>query len=187
MGVFDLAPSARPPTPDEASRALEALLLKHLLKASGAFEGRGEAGSSLRAGLFAEALAQAVADGAPRLVPTLFPPPPASDAVNPAQVLAGPARVTSGFGERPSPFTGLPELHPGVDLAAPFGTAILAAADGVVRFAGERGGHGLAVEIDHGAGETTLYGHASELLVAGLFVGVGDDRLRRVRYRAEVG
>jgi murein DD-endopeptidase MepM/ murein hydrolase activator NlpD len=83
--------------------------------------------------------------------------------------------VTSGFVERPSPFTGLPELHPGVDLAAPFGTAILAAADGVVRFAGERGGHGLAVEIDHGAGEITLYGHASELLVAeGQTVRKGD-------------
>ena len=75
-------------------------------------------------------------------------------------------RVTSAFGLRADPFTGAPERHSGVDVAAPAGTAILAPAAGVVRRAGPRGGYGEAVEIDHGNGLTTLYGHASELLVS---------------------
>ncbi len=55
--------------------------------------------------------------------------------------------------------------HEGIDLAAPKGTPIFAAADGEVIKAGWYGGYGLTVEISHGFGYTTLYGHASKLLV----------------------
>jgi murein DD-endopeptidase MepM/ murein hydrolase activator NlpD len=79
---------------------------------------------------------------------------------------ATPARVTSGFGARTDPFTGREAHHHGVDLAQPEGEAVHAVLAGVVRMAGERGGYGQAIEIDHGDGVTTLYAHASELLVA---------------------
>lgn len=74
-------------------------------------------------------------------------------------------RVTSPFGMRHDPFDGRLTRHDGVDLAAEEGTAIRAVAGGVVRSSGERGGYGRTVEIDHGNGVTTLYAHASELLV----------------------
>lgn len=65
--------------------------------------------------------------------------------------------------------------HEGIDLAAPKGTPIFAAADGRVIHAGWLGGYGYAVEIDHGFGYTTLYGHASKLLVkVGQHVNRGD-------------
>jgi murein DD-endopeptidase MepM/ murein hydrolase activator NlpD len=90
--------------------------------------------------------------------------PAEPDAGSLALPLAG--RVTSSFGRRADPFTGLPAEHRGVDVAAPEGTPIRAAAGGVVRSAGPRGGYGDAVEIDHGDGTTSLYAHASALLVA---------------------
>ena len=55
--------------------------------------------------------------------------------------------------------------HEGIDISAPFGTPILAAAKGVVTFAGWMAGLGNTVEIDHGFGYVTRYGHASKLLV----------------------
>lgn len=75
-------------------------------------------------------------------------------------------RVSSPFGPRQLPDEDAPRHHAGLDIAAPPGTAIRAAAGGRVVFAGERGGYGNAVIVDHGNGLTTLYGHASELLVA---------------------
>jgi murein DD-endopeptidase MepM/ murein hydrolase activator NlpD len=57
------------------------------------------------------------------------------------------------------------EFHAGVDLRAAAGDPIRAAGEGVVRRAGPRGGYGNAVEVDHGGGVTTLYAHASEVLV----------------------
>jgi murein DD-endopeptidase MepM/ murein hydrolase activator NlpD len=53
--------------------------------------------------------------------------------------------------------------HEGIDVSAPRGTPILAAAKGRVVFAGRRAGYGLVIEIDHGHGYSTLYGHASQL------------------------
>jgi murein DD-endopeptidase MepM/ murein hydrolase activator NlpD len=73
--------------------------------------------------------------------------------------------VTSGFGRRVHPVTGDLRFHTGVDLRAAEGAPIRAAAGGIVRDAGARGGYGKAVEIDHGDGTSTLYAHASELLV----------------------
>lgn len=73
--------------------------------------------------------------------------------------------ITSGFGQRVHPITGDVRFHTGIDLRAPEGAPIRAAAGGVIVDAGRRGGYGNAVEIDHGNGTTTLYAHASAVLV----------------------
>ena len=80
--------------------------------------------------------------------------------------LSGTGTVTSGYGWRADPFDGHLARHAGVDLAGPEGATIRAAGGGVVRRAGYRGAYGNAVEIDHGNGVSTLYAHASALLVA---------------------
>ena len=80
--------------------------------------------------------------------------------------LAGEAPVSSPFGYRLDPFLGRPALHPGVDLLQDFGAEIRATAAGRVVRAGPVGGYGIMVEIDHGNGIATRYGHLSELLVA---------------------
>jgi murein DD-endopeptidase MepM/ murein hydrolase activator NlpD len=71
---------------------------------------------------------------------------------------------TSGFGYRTSPFTGLKELHKGVDIATRKGTPIVATADGVVAFAGSKGMLGKMVALDHGHGMVTRYGHVHKIL-----------------------
>jgi len=73
--------------------------------------------------------------------------------------------VTSGFGYRISPFTGRRDFHAGVDIAAEFGTPIVAPAPGRVIFAGRKGGLGTAVVVDHGFGVRTIYGHLQRILV----------------------
>lgn len=69
--------------------------------------------------------------------------------------------LTSGFGWRRHPVSGARRLHAGVDLAAPSGTPVLAAADGAVVRSGWQGGYGLAVVLDHGHGLVTRYAHLS--------------------------
>jgi len=71
----------------------------------------------------------------------------------------GGVRVTSGFGLRNDPIEGGLRRHDGIDLAARTGTPITAARDGVVRFAGTRGGYGNVVVLDHGDGVETRYAH----------------------------
>ncbi len=89
--------------------------------------------------------------------------------------LAGEASVTSPFGYRIDPFLGRPALHTGVDLLQPYGAEIRATGAGRVVHAGPMGGYGDMVEIDHGAGLTTRYGHMSEILVEeGQTVAAGD-------------
>ena len=80
--------------------------------------------------------------------------------------LIGEAAVSSPFGYRTDPFLGRPELHPGVDLVQDYGSEIHATAGGRVTHAGPMGGYGDMVEIDHGNGLVTRYGHMSEILVA---------------------
>jgi murein DD-endopeptidase MepM/ murein hydrolase activator NlpD len=84
--------------------------------------------------------------------------------------------ITSGFSRsrlHPIHHENLP--HEGIDIAAVKGTPILAAAKGVVTFSGNESGYGLMVEIDHGYGYTTRYGHASQLKVrVGQQVNRGD-------------
>jgi murein DD-endopeptidase MepM/ murein hydrolase activator NlpD len=74
---------------------------------------------------------------------------------------------TSGFGVRSDPFHFAAAMHPGIDLAGAYGTPIYATADGTVLRAGwNNGGYGNLVEIDHGRGITTRYGHMSAILVS---------------------
>ncbi|MDL1967590.1 MAG: peptidoglycan DD-metalloendopeptidase family protein [Deltaproteobacteria bacterium] len=72
--------------------------------------------------------------------------------------------ISSKFGYRTSPFTGLREFHKGLDIAARKGTPILAAADGVVTFAGTNGLMGKLIVIDHGYGMVTRYAHIHKML-----------------------
>ena len=73
--------------------------------------------------------------------------------------------VTSGFGLRKSPFTGLRERHEGWDIAARSGSAIRATADGLAVVVGRELGYGKMIEVDHGYGLMTRYGHNSKNLV----------------------
>lgn len=70
--------------------------------------------------------------------------------------------MSSAFGMRVDPFTGLPQRHAGLDFVAPFGSEVRATGDGTVRVAAPRGAYGLIVEIDHGQGLTTRYAHLSK-------------------------
>ena len=83
--------------------------------------------------------------------------------------------VTSPFGPRTSPFSGIPTFHEGIDIAAQTGTPIIAPADGVVIKAEFSTGYGNMVEISHGYGIKTIFGHNSRLNVkAGQLVRRGD-------------
>ncbi|RMD80599.1 MAG: M23 family metallopeptidase [Gammaproteobacteria bacterium] len=73
--------------------------------------------------------------------------------------------VSSRYGWRTDPFTGLRAFHQGVDVAGRAGEPVRAVADGVVTWAGRRYGYGLLVEIAHGRGYVTRYGHNREVLV----------------------
>ena len=70
--------------------------------------------------------------------------------------------IVSRFGYRVYPWRG---FHTGLDIQAPYGVPIRAAAGGVVSYAGWRNGYGRTVMIDHGYGKETLYGHCSRLIV----------------------
>ncbi len=199
------APAAVDPRLAEASRALEAMLVKQIITTSKAYGGGESAGSGIRADLFADTLASAVAAGgglgiADQLARSLTPGAAPSSAGAPApfpsalahapsgssrqatanalESLAMPVagRVTSGYGTRLDPLTGESSLHAGLDVGAPEGTPIRAPAGGVVLSAGPKGGYGNAVEVDHGNGLVTLYGHAAEVLVSkGEFVQPGQE------------
>lgn len=74
--------------------------------------------------------------------------------------------ITSPFGWRVHPVFGTQKFHTGIDIAADYGDAVVAADSGVVIHADWYGGYGKAVIIDHGNGVQTLYAHNSELLVS---------------------
>lgn len=73
--------------------------------------------------------------------------------------------ITSGFGGRADPFGNGGQFHRGIDFNANHGEPVLSVADGVVSFAGERGGYGLTIEVDHGNGYVTRLAHNSRLSV----------------------
>src|SRR6201998_1857756 len=75
----------------------------------------------------------------------------------------GEVEFTSGFGIRTDPFLGRPAMHTGLDFRAAMGDPVRATANGKVVSAGWAGGYGRMVEIDHGNGLSTRYGHLSEI------------------------
>ena len=82
-------------------------------------------------------------------------------------ILPTPGWLSSSYSEsRMHPIHNRPLPHPGVDISAPTGTSIYAAAKGKDIKAGWIVGYGLTIEIDHGFGYVTLYGHASELVAS---------------------
>lgn len=84
--------------------------------------------------------------------------------------------ITSGFGGRADPFGGGGQYHKGIDFKARVGDPVLAVADGVVSFAGVKGGYGNVVDVDHGNGYVTRYAHNSRLVVkVGDLVRVGHE------------
>ena len=73
--------------------------------------------------------------------------------------------MSSRYGRRVDPITGKRAMHYGVDFAGKFGADVVAVAAGVVVYAGEKSGYGEMVEINHGGGYSTRYGHHKELVV----------------------
>lgn len=77
----------------------------------------------------------------------------------------GYTRISSQFGMRTHPITGVYKLHTGVDISSPMGATFVASNDGIVTKAGFNTAYGNMVIIDHGGGISTLYAHGSEILV----------------------
>jgi murein DD-endopeptidase MepM/ murein hydrolase activator NlpD len=71
--------------------------------------------------------------------------------------------IMSGFGVRIDPFNNRPAMHTGLDFRAEIGDPVLVTANGTVTSAGWSGGYGKMVEVDHGNGFATRYGHMSEI------------------------
>lgn len=83
--------------------------------------------------------------------------------------------ISSDYISRTNPISGRSEFHSGIDIPAPYGTSVLAAADGEVIYSSRRGGYGNTIMIDHGGGIVTLYGHNSSLVASvGQVVKRGD-------------
>ncbi len=76
-----------------------------------------------------------------------------------------PGHVSSGFGYREHPWSGLQKFHFGLDISIPTGTPVRATADGIVSFSGWTEGSGYTVVVEHGHGYTTAYGHHQKNLV----------------------
>ena len=97
--------------------------------------------------------------------------------VQPVQHLS----FTSNFGIRSDPFRGTAAMHAGVDIPGPTGTPIYATADGIVSHAERQGGYGNMIEVNHGKGIATRYGHLSKILVS------ANSRVRRGQMIALMG
>ena len=78
--------------------------------------------------------------------------------------ISGSFRQSSGFGNRSDPFNGKRAFHSGLDFAAPSGTLVLSAGEGIVSFVGTKSGYGKVVEVTHANGLVTRYGHLSAFL-----------------------
>jgi murein DD-endopeptidase MepM/ murein hydrolase activator NlpD len=89
--------------------------------------------------------------------------------------------ISSGFGSRTDPFTGRHASHYGIDFAGGLGSEVISVASGVVSYAGRRSGYGNMVEINHGNGYVTRYGHNRKILVA------AGERVEKGRTIAEMG
>jgi murein DD-endopeptidase MepM/ murein hydrolase activator NlpD len=89
--------------------------------------------------------------------------------------------ISSYFGMRNDPFTGKRAMHKGMDFAGKEGSEVVAVAAGVVTWAGERYGYGELVEISHGKGIVTRYGHNKEILIK------AGDRIKQGQVIATMG
>ncbi len=91
----------------------------------------------------------------------------------------GYTRISSPYGMRTHPITGVYKLHTGVDISAPMGASFIAANDGIVVKAQYNSAYGNMVMINHGGGISTLYAHGSQILVeVGQQVSRGDEVLK---------
>ncbi|HED18271.1 MAG TPA: M23 family metallopeptidase, partial [Gammaproteobacteria bacterium] len=89
-----------------------------------------------------------------------------NNAVSPGGRPVSKGWLSSYYGKRTDPFNGRQAMHKGVDFAGKLGSDIVATAEGVVTWAGKRYGYGQLVEINHGNGYSTRYGHCQQILVA---------------------
>jgi murein DD-endopeptidase MepM/ murein hydrolase activator NlpD len=89
--------------------------------------------------------------------------------------------VTSGFGFRTNPFTGLNQMHEGLDISNRLGTPVIAPADGIVSATGKDFSYGNVVVVSHGFGVTTHFYHLSKILVS------AGQKMKRGDKIAEVG
>lgn len=96
--------------------------------------------------------------------PTVTPKPTANLVTTPS-IWPAHGTVTSRFGWRTSPFGDDNEPHSGIDIAYTMGAPVVATADGEVVESGSVGGYGNLIQIDHGNGISTRYGHNSQLVV----------------------
>lgn len=90
------------------------------------------------------------------------------------------ARLSSGFGRRKHPILGYTKMHKGLDFAAPRGTPIYAAGDGVIKFAGRKGSYGKYVLIRHNGTYSTAYAHMHR-------IGKGIRQGKRVKQGQKIG
>ena len=150
---------------DEAGLPVERYVARARTKAplavGGPFVAADERGATAGVGAFERDLAAAqnavaTLDGLRRALPSVPLRKP----------LDGELQISSTFGYRTDPFYGRPALHSGVDLRQDQGEPVHATAGGVVSVAGPSGGYGNMVEIDHGGGLATRYGHLSQIDVA---------------------
>ena len=89
--------------------------------------------------------------------------------------------ISSYYGKRIDPFSGKKTFHHGLDFAGKSGSNVLAVADGIISWTGKRSGYGHTVEIDHGNGYVTLYGHNQKVTVK------AGDRIQRGQVIALMG
>jgi murein DD-endopeptidase MepM/ murein hydrolase activator NlpD len=103
------------------------------------------------------------------------------DSVHPAGRPVKKGWISSYFGMRNDPFTGKRAMHKGMDFAGKSGSDVVAVAAGVVTWADKRSGYGKMVEVNHGKGYITRYGHNSEIVVE-----IGD-RVKQGQVIAKMG
>jgi murein DD-endopeptidase MepM/ murein hydrolase activator NlpD len=96
------------------------------------------------------------------------------------------ARISSGFGMRRHPILGYSRMHKGLDFAAPMGTPIMAAGDGVVEFAGAARGYGRLIKLKHFGPYETYYGHMSRI-AKGIHRGVHVKQGQIIAYVGQAG
>ncbi len=167
----------------DAARGFEAMILTELLKPleeCGGMLGQ-SMGSKFARDMFHEAISGKVADaGGLGLADMIVQQMTRSGAVSAYQALTGESQVSahlawplqgagaicSGFGMRADPFTHDPRMHKGIDIDADPGAPVFPVSEGRVVFAGERGGYGTMVIVEHRDGIETRYAHLDEVEVA---------------------